>query len=179
MIWSRFQTTVMSRCSLRMLLTRGVCALSVVVWLVLGFPLVSCTTESGYLRYQPLKVVGWEYRDSVTFEIDSLSTSGKRDFSIALRKSSSHAYPYTSLTMAVHQTWHLGDSTLVNRTDTLECAFGSPDGTLRAKGVSLYPYEFPLCSLPLPAHATGRIVIRHLMNQQMLPGFDAIGLRME
>ena len=50
-----------------MLLTRGVCALSVVVWLVLGFPLVSCTTESGYLRYQPLKVVGWEYRDSVTF----------------------------------------------------------------------------------------------------------------
>ena len=81
--------------------------------------------------------------------------------------------------MAVHQTWHLGDSTLVNRTDTLECAFGSPDVTLRAKGVSLYPYEFPLCALPLPAHATGRIVIRHLMNQQVLPGFDAIGLRME
>lgn len=179
MIWLRFQTAMMSRYSLRVLLTRGVCALSVVVWLVLVFPLVSCTTESGHLQYQSLHVSGWEYRDSVTFEIDSLSTSGKRELGIALRKSSSHAYPFTSLTLAVHQTWHLGDSTLVNRTDTLECAFGSPDVTLRAKGVSLYPYEFPLCVLPLPAHATGRIVIRHLMNQQVLPGFDAIGLRME
>lgn len=179
MNWSRFRTTVMSACSLQVLLTRGVCALSMVVCLLLGFPLVSCTTESGYLQYQSLRVEGWEYRDSVTFEIDSLSTSGKRELGIALRKSSSHAYPFTSLTLAVHQTWHLGDSTLVNRTDTLECVFGSPDATLRAKGVSLYPYEFPLCALPLPAHAKGRIVIRHLMNQQVLPGFDSIGLRME
>ena len=126
-----------------------------------------------------LRVSGWEYRDSAAFVVDSLPTSGTRHLTIALRKSSAHVYPYTSLAIAVHQTWKLGDSTVLNRTDTLDCTFHHPDGMVRTKGVSLYPYEFPLGIVALPAHATGRVVIRHLMSQQSLPGFDAIGLRME
>lgn len=148
------------------------------VWLLM-WGLWGCTTDSDYLHYQSLRVSGWEYRDSLVFTVDSLPTAGTRHLSLALRKSAAMAYPYTSLTVAMHQVWTLGDSTLTQRTDSFECVFENPDGTLRTKGISLFPYEFSLMSLPLPQHATGRIVIRHLMNQQSLPGFDAIGVRVE
>ena len=171
MNWARFhQAAIRSHSFLAMVSA---------VLLVGVMHLVSCTTDNGYLRYQSLRVAGWEYRDSAAFIVDSLPTSGTRHLTIALRKSSAHAYPYTSLAIAVHQTWKLGDSTVLNRTDTLDCTFHHPDGMVRTKGVSLYPYEFPLGTVALPAHATGRVVIRHLMSQQSLPGFDAIGLRME
>lgn len=148
------------------------------VWLLM-WGLWGCTTDSDYLHYQSLRVSGWEYRDSLVFTVDSLPAAGTRHLSLALRKSAAQAYPYTSLTVAMHQVWTLGDSTLTQRTDSFECVFENPDGTLRTKGISLFPYEFSLMSLSLPQHATGRIVIRHLMNQQSLPGFDAIGVRVE
>lgn len=171
MNWARFHQAAIR--------SHGFLAMVSAVLLVGVMHLVSCTTDNGYLRYQSLRVAGWEYRDSVEFVVDSLPTSGTRQLSVALRKSSSHAYPYTSLTMAVHQTWRLGDSTLVNRIDTMECVFNKPDGMIRSKGVSLYPFEFSLGTVMLPTHATGRVVIRHLMNQQSVPGFESIGLRME
>ena len=164
MNWAQFHKTASAR--------HGLWAMPLAVLLMVVMSLASCTTHDGYLHYQPLRVSGWEYRDSAAFVVDSLPTSGTRHLTIALRKSSAHVYPYTSLTIAVHQTWKLGDSTLVNRTDTLDCM-------VRTKGVSLYPYELPLDTVALPAHATGRVVIRHLMSQQSLPGFDSIGLRME
>ena len=171
MNWARFHQAAIR--------SHGFLAMVSAVLLVGVMHLVSCTTDNGYLRYQSLRVAGWEYRDSAAFVVDSLPTSGTRHLTIALRKSSAHVYPYTSLAIAVHQTWKLGDSTVLNRTDTLDCTFHHPDGMVRTKGVSLYPYEFPLGTVALPAHATGRVVIRHLMSQQSLPGFDAIGLRME
>ena len=167
MNWAQFHKTASAR--------HGLWAMPLAVLLMVVMSLASCTTHDGYLHYQPLRVSGWEYRDSAAFVVDSLPTSGTRHLTIALRKSSAHVYPYTSLTIAVHQTWKLGDSTLVNRTDTLDCTFHHPDGMVRTKGVSLYPYEFPLDTVALPAHATGRVVIRHLMSQQSLPGFDSIG----
>ena len=171
MNWARFHQAAIR--------SHGFLAMVSAVLLMGVMHLVSCTTDNGYLRYQSLRVAGWEYRDSAAFVVDSLPTSGTRHLTIALRKSSAHVYPYTSLAIAVHQTWKLGDSTVLNRTDTLDCTFHHPDGMVRTKGVSLYPYEFPLGTVALPAHATGRVVIRHLMSQQSLPGFDAIGLRME
>ena len=120
MNWARFHQAAIR--------SHGLLAMVSAVLLVGVMHLVSCTTDNGYLRYQSLRVAGWEYRDSVEFVVDSLPTSGTRQLSVALRKSSSHAYPYTSLTMAVHQTWRLGDSTLVNRIDTMECVFNKPDG---------------------------------------------------
>ena len=171
MNWAQFHKTASAR--------HGLWVMPLAVLLMVVMSLASCTTHDGYLHYQSLRVSGWEYRDSVEFVVDSLPTSGTRQLSVALRKSSSHAYPYTSLTMAVHQTWRLGDSTLVNRIDTMECVFNKPDGMIRSKGVSLYPFEFSLGTVMLPTHATGRVVIRPLMNQQSLPGFESIGLRME
>ena len=171
MNWAQFHKTA-SVC-------RGLWAMPLAVLLMVFVQLASCTTSDGYLHYQSLRVSGWEYRDSAAFVVDSLPTSGTRHLTIALRKSSAHAYPYTTLTLAVHQTWKLGDSTLVNRIDTMECVFNKPDGMIRSKGVSLYPFEFSLGTVTLPTHATGRVVIRHLMNQQSLPGFESIGLRME
>lgn len=171
MNWAQFHKTASVR--------RALWVMPLIVLLMVAAQLVSCTTHDVYLQYHSLHVTGWEYRDSVAFVVDSLPTSGTRHLAIALRKSSAHAYPYTSLSLAVHQTWKLGDSTLVNRTDTLDCTFHHPDGRVRTKGVSLYPYEYPLGTVALPTHATGRVVIRHLMSQQSLPGFDTIGLRME
>ena len=171
MNWAQFHKTASAR--------HGLWVMPLAVLLMVVISLASCTTHDGYLHYQSLHVSGWEYRDSAAFVVDSLPTSGTRHLTIALRKSSAHVYPYTCLAIAVHQTWKLGDSTVLNRTDTLDCTFHHPDGMVRTKGVSLYPYEFPLGTVALPAHTTGRVVIRHLMSQQSLPGFDAIGLRLE
>ena len=128
MNWAQFHKTAPAR--------HGLWVMPLAVLLMVVMSLASCTTHDGYLHYQSLRVSGWEYRDSAAFVVDSLPTSGTRHLTIALRKSSAHVYPYTSLAIAVHQTWKLGDSTVLNRTDTLDCTFHHPDGMVRTKGVS-------------------------------------------
>lgn len=173
-MWQRLATRPKTQYAVRSFVPALWCLLLVVV----SF-LGSCTTHEGYEHYVAVRTSGWDYRDSVRFDVDSLSSAGTRHFTLALRRTAAQAYPYTSLTLAVQQTWHLGDSLLTARTDTLVCPFENPDGRLRTKGISLYPYEFALPALELPLNARGHIVVRHLMNRQSLPGFDAIGLRME
>ncbi len=89
MNWAQFHKTASAR--------HGLWVMPLAVLLMVVMSLASCTTHDGYLHYQSLRVSGWEYRDSAAFVVDSLPTSGTRHLTIALRKSSAHVYPYTSL----------------------------------------------------------------------------------
>lgn len=64
------------------------------------------------------------------------------------------------------------------RNDTLVADLSADDGELRAHGISLHPYTFPLVTLRLPKGAKGRITVRHMMQRENLTGIESVGLRL-
>ena len=68
------------------------------------------------------------------------------------------------------------DSLLMVRNDTLVADLSADDGELRAHGISLHPYTFPLATLRLPKGAKGRITVRHLMQREIITGIESVGL---
>ena len=70
------------------------------------------------------------------------------------------------------------DSLLMVRNDTLVADLSADDGELRAHGISLHPYTFPLVTLRLPEGAKGRITVRHMMQRENLTGIESVGLRL-
>lgn len=65
---------------------------------------------------------------------------------------------------------------LLERTDTVVCRFMTAGGDLMAGGVSLAQYTFTLPPLTLPRGAEGRIVVRHLMLKEVIPGISDVGV---
>ena len=69
-------------------------------------------------------------------------------------------------------------ATVYSCNDTLVADLSADDGELRAHGISLHPYTFPLVTLRLPKGAKGRITVRHMMQRENLTGIESVGLRL-
>ncbi len=155
-------------------------------FLFVGLLAVSCREAEPYLQYGAVDLHGWSRDTSYVFTVDSLP--GARDYplSVMLRKSSVEPCPFRSITLVVQQRWTLAvpDSaaqarTDVVRTDTLVADLTTDEGRLRARGISVHPYAFPLVTLRLPDGAKGRITVHHLMRRNEIPGIESVGIRLQ
>lgn len=173
--------------------------------LLTGLLLVACREAEAFLQFAQVDPNGWTRGTGYVFTVDSLPTTQDYPLSVMLRKSSDKAYPFRSITLVVHQRWTLPvpdaaaqaradarrhftaigqprpprcmrDSLLMVRNDTLVADLSADDGELRAHGISLHPYTFPLATLRLPKGAKGRITVRHLMQRENITGIESVGL---
>ena len=179
-----------------------------VAFLFAGMLLMACREAETHLQYVAVDLHGWPRDTAYVFTVDSLPGAGDYPLSVMLRKSSVEPCPFRSLTLVVHQRWTLAvpdsaaqartdarrhftaigqprpprclrDSLLMVRTDTLVADFSTDEGRLRARGVSVHPYDYPLLTLRLPDGAKGRITVRHLMHRNNISGIESIGIRLQ
>ena len=178
------------------------------VFLLAGLLSTACREAETYLQYAAVDLHGWSRDTAYVFTVDSLPGAGDYPLSVMLRKSSVEPCPFRSLTLVVHQRWTLAvpdsaeqartdarrhftaigqprpprclrDSLLMVRTDTLVADFSTDEGRLRARGISVHPYDYPLLTLRLPDGAKGRITVRHLMHRNNISGIESVGIRLQ
>lgn len=131
------------------------------------------------MDYRPLGPEGWHASDTLTFKVDALKQQGQHGFSMGLRTSSAHPYPYRQLTLAVRQEWRDSTSTILfEKTDTCIVDMATETGDLSGDGVSTYQYDLPIDTLSLPAGSRGTIQVCHLMRRSPLPGIVSVGIRL-
>lgn len=177
-------------------------------FLFVGLLVVSCREAEPYLQYGAVDLHGWSRDTSYVFTVDSLPGARDYPLSVMLRKSSAEPCPFRSITLVVQQRWTLAvpdsaaqartdarrhfraigqprpprclrDSLLMVRTDTLVADLTTDEGRLRARGISVHPYAFPLVTLRLPDGAKGRITVHHLMRRNEIPGIESVGIRLQ
>jgi len=135
----------------------------------------ACTRTSRLaFDYRELPAAGWNRADSLCFDIDSVASDGDYALRVGLRTSMARPYPFTALTLQIDVC--LGDSML---TDTLTLAVADEHGALKGTGVAHRQQTFPAQLLRLRAGQSGRVVVRHLMEQTPLIGVESIGVEIE
>lgn len=135
--------------------------------------LAGCQRAPQAYEYHATPVEGWEPGDTLSFRVDSVARAGNYRLSVGVRTSAAHPFPFRVLWLEVKQRWPEAGA---SRTDTLPCRLVTEEGNLAGRGVSLYQYSFPVCTLSLPQGAHGRVTVRHIMRSEMLPGVSDVGI---
>lgn len=142
--------------------------------LLLLLATTACEKRTAVYAQRSIAADGWEPFDTVMFVIGSLQRDGNYALSIDLRTTSS--FPYQALYLRIEQHW---ENPEMVRCDTLCCQLATPDGDITGAGISHLQYTFPLARLQLTAGQHGHIVVRHIMQREMLPGVASVGVKIE
>lgn len=147
-------------------------------WLTAVLLLLGCNPQPEVSSdYRSVDATGWDDQRAVVFTTDSLPTSGTYAFTLALRTTTMHPYPYQDITLEVTEHWCLpGHRQRVQR-DTLTIALYDNTGAPTVQhGVAYHEYWQPLAVRRLPRATTGTIAVRHLMNAITISGISDIGI---
>ena len=141
--------------------------------MVMVLLLTACQDNTVYHRYLHTNRTGWERNDTLRFLIPPVKEAGRYCEELGLRTDGN--YPFLSLTLIVEQTkGHTGDV----RRDTVECKLITKQGRVMGAGINHYQYTFPLATIDLEKEDSLRIVIRHDMKRELLPGIMDVGIQM-
>lgn len=132
----------------------------------------ACTSDTLYHAYRHIAPDGWQYTDTLEFQLPSARQSEACALSVGLRISAS--FPYESLTLVVETKT---DSLSHARKDTLFCPLTSVGGTLAGCGVSLLQYEVPAGHMQLRKGQSARVRLYHIMSRETMPHIHDVGLR--
>lgn len=138
--------------------------------LLCSVPLLTIACQRGTLlhSFQSLPNETWGMRDTLTFDVDSLSATPAQ-LSVCLRFT--HRFPYRSLWMVVE---HSG-AELPSQRDTLNIPVMTDDGSSMGSGVHLIQIEHPVgiiaCSDSL------RLRLFPIMQREQLPGVCDVGVK--
>jgi gliding motility-associated lipoprotein GldH len=135
--------------------------------------LTACQDNTVYHRYLHTNRAGWERNDTLRFLIPPVKEAGRYSEELGLRTDGN--YPFMSLTLIVEQT--KGNTGAV-RCDTVECKLINNQGRPTGTGINHYQYTFPLATIDLEKEEPLRIVIRHDMKRELLPGITDVGIQM-
>ena len=135
--------------------------------------LTACQDNTVYHRYLHTNRTGWERNDTLRFLIPPVKEAGRYSEELGLRTDGN--YPFMSLTLIVDQT--KGNTGAV-RCDTVECKLINNQGRPTGTGINHYQYTFPLATIDLEKEEPLRIVIRHDMKRELLPGITDVGIQM-
>ena len=141
--------------------------------MVMVLLLTACQDNTVYHRYLHTNRAGWERNDTLRFLIPSVKEAGRYSEELGLRTDGN--YPFMSLTLIVEQT--KGNTGAV-RCDTVECKLINNQGRPTGTGINHYQYTFPLATIDLEKEEPLRIVIRHDMKRELLPGITDVGIQM-
>ena len=134
----------------------------------------SCEQHTVAHIQRSLPLDGWEQSDTIRFVIDSIPATGDYQLGIDLRTTDD--YPYQSIYLKIEQTW---EAPRMSRCDTLRCQLATADGEVAGAGISHFQYTFPLAVQHLEAGQYGQLVVRHIMQCDLLHGMASIGIKLE
>ena len=135
--------------------------------------LAACDTRVVYNHYEHTSSAGWEKNDVLAFSTKPMTQDGNYIEEVGLRITTS--YPFTQLTLVIEQTI-LPAHTLFR--DTLNCDLINEKGIPEGPGISHFQYRFPLKALPLAKGDQLKVVVRHDMKREILPGISDVGIRL-
>lgn len=111
--------------------------------------------------------------DTLSFDIDSLTSPGTYNLNATVRTSAAHPYEFRQLVVEVCQHWQPSD---YERVDTVEFEISASDGKIEGEGVTIFSYEMPTVSLQQPVGSHAHVEIRHLMRRSPLQGISDVGI---
>lgn len=135
--------------------------------------MVACDRKTVFDKYVHTPLNGWEKNDTIAFSIDSIRQRGEYMEEIGVRTNGQ--YPFTSLTIAVHQT--VQPSGAVHDT-TINCTFMDNENSSASNGIGYSQFSFPLKKVRMEAGDTLHVTIRHNMKREILPGVSDIGFKL-
>ncbi len=135
--------------------------------------LVACDRKTVFDQYVHTPLNGWEKNDTIAFAIDSILQGGEYAEEIGVRTNGK--YPFTSLTLAVHQT--IQPSGEVHDT-TINCTFMGKNDQPAGNGIGYSQFSFPLKTVRMETGDTLKVIIRHNMKREILPGVSDIGFKL-
>ncbi len=137
--------------------------------------LAACIGRTAYCEYRTLPAEGWRPADTLAFDVDRLQKDGCYAVEVLLRTSSLRPYPYRQLWLELRLQW---DAPQTAAPDTLVCTLVTAKGKSLGTGVTQSQYAFVLDTLRFSSAAKGRILVRHIMSDESLPGITEVGLRL-
>ncbi len=133
--------------------------------------LTGCDERVIYHSYRHVPGQGWNSRDTLAFDIDTVRVAATHQFALGLRATDS--YPYTAVWLAVEREFSRPD---ILRRDTVRCRLMDSVTHRMGKGVYMYQYEVPLPPMTLRCGQTGQVRVTHLMRREILPGIRDVGV---
>ena len=163
------------------------------LWIGLAWCLASCTGNKVYDHYEQTPTTGWEKNDTLTFGVPPLAADGLYAIDLGLRTTG--LYPFMSITLVVEHdiiptetTATTADSLDIPASPTLirnsravphilNCSLVDERGNTKGQGINYYQHDFHLADLTLHAGDSLRLLIRHDMKREILPGISDVGIR--
>ena len=130
--------------------------------------MASCNRLPLYSHYEPIDMQGWQPTDSVGFVVP-LKQAGTYQVQLHVRATS--IYPYTQLTLAVHQ------KSPIDYTERISLDINSVEGTTSNEGYGISDYSTTLHDVVASNDDdTLSIAIAHGMAHELLPGIADVGI---
>lgn len=151
------------------------CKLWFLCWTVFFF--TSCEPDVTYSRYAPLSEKGWERKDTVCFQTDTIRHEGKYGFTCGIR--TRREYPYQSLALVVERcVWR--DKKMVERKrERVLCPIVTKHGKVLGDGIASKQHEAELEETVLKTGDSLTVKVSHLMTKDTLPGIVDVGFIMQ
>ena len=133
--------------------------------------LTGCNEHVIYHSYRYVPEPGWDKRDTILFDIDTVRAEAAYHFALGLR--STDSYPYAVIWLAVERRFSHPDT--LHR-DTVKCQLMDSVTHRMGKGIYMYQYDVSLPPMTLHHGQTGQVRIIHLMQREVLPGIRDVGI---
>lgn len=133
--------------------------------LTVALVLASCNRKAIYSHYEATPVEGWSSSDTLHFELGPVFRDGTYQEMLNLRTTS--AYPFTDLTVVVHQKVLPSGKESV---DTLSITLDKSQKT------TIRHHSLSLDAISLTADERIAVSIHHYMKKESLPGITDVGM---
>ena len=137
---------------------------------------MGCDSRTVYHSYRNIPAGGWRKSDTLRFAFPVRDTL--RSYRITVEVRNEDSYPYRELYLFLHR-YNTRDSAF-SVTDTLKCLLTNQEGKWKGTGVgAVYQSGYPFADLPILYTGDYQIGISHGMKDELLPGIDDIGIKVE
>lgn len=146
--------------------------LSLVTLMLILLTTWGCTSDVAYHQYQKIDDDGWNRRDTLVFKVDSLHQRGNYATYVCLRTNPD--FPYRFLSIVAELTVMPSGKT---EHETIRCEIVNDEGVQNGVGIAYHTYEIPTFTGTYGDGDSLRIVMRHNMTREYMPGIMDVGVK--
>ena len=137
--------------------------------------MVSCRSQKTLLHeFAAIDGEEWNIKDSLHFEIDSVTSGGNCETTLEFRTNAN--YPYRNISIVMTQSLRREDKRI---TKTIAYDIVDKDGKNNGEGITYFTHRIPFCTMNIQEGDTADIFIRHNMQDNILPGIADVGVLVE
>ena len=137
--------------------------------------MVSCRSQKTLLHeFAAIDGEEWNIKDSLHFEIDSVTSGGNCETTLEFRTNAN--YPYRNISIVMTQSLRREDKRI---TKTIAYDIVDEDGKNNGEGITYFTHRIPFCTMNIQEGDTADIFIRHNMQDNILPGIADVGVLVE